>query len=109
MLQDIRARFGRVQYREHSLLRPIERGIDPACIREAVFSQDAEVIEDYPDHPYGPCCLVLGWWDDRRPLHVLVSTTDPPWLITAWDPSNDPRNRWESDFRSRRRPPEEVE
>ncbi len=101
MLQDIRDRFDQVQYRDHALHSVIERAIDPAHIREAVFSQDAEVIAEYPDHPYGACSLVLGWWDDRRPLHVLFALAGPLWIISVWDPSVDPKNRWEADFKTR--------
>jgi hypothetical protein len=79
-----------------------ERGIRPGHIREALLSEDAEIIEAYPDHFYGGCCLILGWWGDRRPLHVVIATSSPLRVISAWDPSADPKNRWEADFKTRR-------
>jgi len=45
------------------------------------------VIEDYPDHRRGACCLVYGTTPTGRPLHV-VCTTDRPLLIiiTVYEP-----------------------
>lgn len=103
VLEVIRAGFDRVQYREHAIEKLAERGILPSHIRDAVFSIEAEVIDSRPDHPYGPCHLVLGWRADHRPLHMLFGTTEPLRVITAWDPSVDPKNRWEADFKTRRR------
>jgi hypothetical protein len=100
-LEDIKARFADVQYREHALVRLLQRGIQPEHIAEAIISDEPEIIEDYPDHAYGPCCLVLGWWDDRQPLHVLLTMSDPIRLISAWDPSTDPKGRWEPGFKTR--------
>ena len=94
-------------YREHAQDHIAERGIHPAIIREAVCSPHAEVIELTLDDPRGPSCLVLGWWGDKRPLHVLFGLGFPLWIITAWDPSVDPKNRWEPDFKTRRRAKEE--
>ena len=102
-MDDIRARFESVVYREHALQKILERGIDPARIKEAIHSPDAEVIESYPNDPRGPSCLVLGWWDDGQPVHVVVGLGATLWIITAYDPSVDARGRWEPDFKTRRR------
>jgi hypothetical protein len=81
-----------------------ERHIDPAIIREALFSPDAEVIEDYPNHPGGSACLILGWWGNRCPLHVVFGVGSRLYIVTVYDPSVNSRHRWESpDFRTRRR------
>ena len=103
-LEEIWTRLNELEYREHALLRMGERGIHPRHVREAILSEEAEIIESYPDHPYGPCCLVLGWWGNRRPLHVLIATGYPLRMISVWDPSADPKQRWEADFKTRRPP-----
>ena len=58
-----------------------------------------EVIEDYQEDVRGHSCLVLGYGDGRRPIHVVCSPKeDYLAIITAYLP--DP-NLWEDDFRKR--------
>ena len=102
-MDDIRARFASVVYREHALQRILERDIDPAIIKEAINSPNAEIVESYPDDPRGNSCLVLGWWDDDRPLHIVIGLDRRLCVISAYAPSVDDRERWESDFKTRRR------
>jgi len=58
-----------------------------------------EVIEDYPDDPRGSSCLMLGFGDMGRPIHVVCSPK-PDFLaiITAYLPNED---EWSDDFRVR--------
>ena len=103
-MDDIRARFPSVRYPEGRKFDMIlRRGITPAQIAEAINSPEAEIIEHYPDDPRGPSCLVLGWCGGARSLHIVIGLSEPPKIITAWDPSVDPRDRWEPGFRRRRR------
>jgi hypothetical protein len=98
----IRSNFAGARYRNHAFDMILERGIHPVIIREAIHSPDAEIIRMNPGDARGPSCLILGWWDDRRPLHILLGIGYPLWVITVWDPSVDPKNRWESDFKTYR-------
>lgn len=41
-------------------------------LEEAIGRDSPEIIEDYPDDPRGPACLVLGWPDMFRPFHVVI-------------------------------------
>jgi hypothetical protein len=58
------------------------------------------VIQDYPEDARGHSCLMLGWGDKDRPLHV-VCAPKPDYLavITTYLPSPE---QWELDWRTRR-------
>ena len=59
-----------------------------------------ELIEDYPSDPRGHSCLMLGFGEGGRPLHVVCSPKDDYLaVITAYLP--DPA-QWSDDFRRRR-------
>jgi hypothetical protein len=59
-----------------------------------------ELIEDYPNDPRGHSCLLLGFGDDDRPVHVVCSPKDDYLaIITAYLP--DPA-QWSEDFKRRR-------
>jgi len=49
--------------------------------------KNCEVLEDYPDHKRGACCLVCGKTFEGRYLHI-VCTTNLPYLviITTYEP-----------------------
>jgi hypothetical protein len=83
----------------HALERCVERNISPEEIREVILS--GEVIEEYPEHRYGPCCLIYGITGEGRILHVQCSI-EPVWIITAYDPTINPEE-WEDNFKRRKR------
>lgn len=54
------------------------------------------LVEDYPDDLRGHSCLILGFGDGGRPIHVVVAPKgDYLAVITAYVP--DP-NQWSPDF-----------
>lgn len=83
----------------HAIERFIERNISPEEVKEVIFS--GEIIEEYPEHKYGSCCLIYGLTKEGRILHVQCSI-DPMWIITAYDPTLHPED-WEEDFKRRKR------
>ena len=64
----------------------------------AVVAQ-GELVEDYPNDPRSDSCLLLGFRDDGRPIHVVCSPKkDYLAIITAYPP--DPA-QWSADFKTR--------
>lgn len=54
-------------------------------VLEALAS--GRVLENYPEHRRGPCCLVCGYTRERRALHVVCTTAQPLLIvITAYEP-----------------------
>jgi len=49
--------------------------------------QRGEILEHYPEHRRGACCLVNGLTDTGRPLHIVCTTAQPLLiLITVYEP-----------------------
>lgn len=81
-----------------------EIAADGLYVRDVVGSiADAVVVEDYPDHPRGPCVLLLQKDRTEKPIHVVwgipKGESSPAVLVTAYRP--DPQ-RWEPDFLRRK-------
>ncbi len=48
---------------------------------------NGQVLENYPEHRRGPCCLIGGTANDERPLHVVCTTVRRPLIIiTVYEP-----------------------
>lgn len=61
-----------------------------------------EILELYPEHRRGACCLVSGETEEGRPLHIVCTTARPLLiLITAYEPRSP---KWVTP-RKRRSPP----
>lgn len=48
---------------------------------------NGEILEDYPDDPRGPSCLILGY-SGKRAIHVVCGCTNSNWIriITVYIP-----------------------
>lgn len=55
-------------------------------IKEALLSNQAEIIERYPDDLRGPSFLVLGFTKEGRPIHFVCAIADVAILITLYRP-----------------------
>jgi len=93
---------GRYEYSRHA---EKERQADMIYVHELEEALcSCEIIEDYPDDPRGPSCLVLGF-AGHRPVHAVCCVKQDPeevFLITVYDPSKHP-TRWVDQYRRRRR------
>ena len=78
------------EFSKHAVDQSIIRDISVAEMEEAISGR-CEIIEDYPDDKYGPSCLILGFTEDRRPLHLQCSYPSRPLIkmITLYEPDPD--------------------
>jgi hypothetical protein len=100
MIEPIRAKIqaGQFELSRHAVDQSILRQISIQELRQAVAC--GEIIETYTEDKYGPSCLVLGFPQAGRPLHIQSSYPSRPLIkiITVYEP--DPAE-W-IDFRLRR-------
>jgi hypothetical protein len=100
-IDSIRQKFGEDQFEfsKHAVDQSLIRRILVQEVREAVAN--GLIIEDYPNDKYGPSCLILGFTQTQRPLHIQCSYPSRPIIkiITLYEPQAD---KWNSDFTVRR-------
>jgi len=79
------ARAENIRVTLHAHQEMVEEGITLDELLEALSS--AEMLENYPQHRRGACCLVAGSTASRRPLHVVCTTAQPTLVIvTVYEP-----------------------
>ena len=89
---------GRFEFSRHAFKRAIERNISDLEIRQV--SRAAKLIEYYPEDKYSPSCLLLGYSEKGRALHLQVSlvSSERVKIITLYEPDPD---RWIDDEKRR--------
>jgi len=89
-IEDIRkkVRTDEFEFSKHAVDQSIIRRIKVQEVREAIL-RDSEIIEDYPDDKYGPSCLILGFTEGNRPLHIQCSYPSRPVIkiVTLYEPN----------------------
>jgi hypothetical protein len=92
-------KFYNFEFTRLALIRIIERNISEAEIQQ--IHKNARIIEDYPEDKYSPSCLILGFTDIDRPLHIQVSRNISTCvrIITVYEPSE---QEW-IEYRSRKK------
>ena len=78
----------------HAGERLIERHISVREIEEAISSDSAEVIEDYPEDLRSPSCLILGITEAGRPLHIQCTCSPNVAVVTAYEPKPEEWIEW---------------
>ena len=88
-LNQIRSQLsaGEFSFSRHALKRVVERNISEIEIKQ--IGMNANIIEEYPEDKYSPSCLLLGFTQTGRPLHIQVSRTDTDLvkIITLYEPN----------------------
>jgi hypothetical protein len=75
---------GNYRYTVHGAQQRITRRLRRAEIEQAVAA--GEIIEDYPQHHYGPACLVMGRTAEGKGLHILVGLRPILSIVTVYEP-----------------------
>ncbi|MFQ5965809.1 MAG: DUF4258 domain-containing protein [Candidatus Scalinduaceae bacterium] len=81
--------LGEFEFSRHALKRVVERNISELEIKEA--GRNAKIIEEYPGDKYTSSCLLLGFTNIERPIHIQVSLADTEFvkIVTVYEPSED--------------------
>jgi len=77
-----RANKNEFQLTGHAHKERQEEVIKTEEIRMALIK--AEILENYPDDPRGPSCLVSGY-SSGRAIHVVCGRTKGDWLLVITD------------------------
>ncbi len=86
-LERIRAQANaeNIRVTQHAQQEMVEEDIPLNEVLEAIAT--GQILEDYPEHRRGPCCLLSGLAQDGRPLHIVCTTARPVLvIITAYEP-----------------------
>ncbi len=87
LLQRIReqAQAGEYRLTVHAHQEMWDEDISLSEVLEAIAT--AHVLENYPEHRRGPCCLLNGQTRQGRPLHIVCTTAcEMLILITVYEP-----------------------
>ncbi|BAZ82168.1 MAG: DUF4258 domain-containing protein [Sphaerospermopsis kisseleviana] len=100
-LEEIQTKFSQDQFEfsKHGVDQSILRGIGVKEIKKAI--QNGKIIEDYPNDKYGASCLIHGFTQNGRPIHVQCSYPSRSLIkiITVYEPDS---HRWSDDFTRRK-------
>lgn len=78
---------GDVLVTQHAHIEMVDESIRLDGVLETTASEDARILEDYPTHRRGPCCLLGGKTQAGRPLHVVCTTAlSELIIITVYEP-----------------------
>jgi len=79
------AASGDMRITQHAQQEMVEDEISLDEVLEAI--RQGEILEHYPEHRRGACCLVYGPTDEGRPLHSVCTCAEPVLiLITVYEP-----------------------
>ena len=74
-----------IRITEHAAVEMADEDLLLEDVLESI--ETAQVLENYPDHRRGACCLLFGTTREPRPLHVVCTTQGSPVvLITVYEP-----------------------
>ena len=74
-----------IRVTQHAQQEMTEEDITLDQVLEAIAT--GQILENYPEHQRGACCLLYGRTRSPRPLHIVCTTTQPILIIiTVYEP-----------------------
>lgn len=68
-----------IRITQHAQQEMAEEGIALNEVLEAIAT--GQILENYPEHRRGACCLLNGVTKEGRPLHIVCTTARPVLII----------------------------
>lgn len=97
-INDLRGYYNSIVHTMHVLERCYQRNISPDDIEHAIVV--GEIIEQYPDDFPNPSCLIFGYTESNKPIHIVIgSDGNCAKIITAYFPSAE---KFEDDLKTRK-------
>jgi hypothetical protein len=87
IVQRIRLQANAAEFRitQHAHQEMVEEEITLDQLQEAIAS--CQLLENYPQHLRGACCLLNGQTRGGRPLHIVCTAAQPVLIvITVYEP-----------------------
>lgn len=76
---------GKIRVTQHAQQEMTEEDIILGEVCEAIAN--GEILESYPYHRRGACCLLNGYTANKRFLHIVCTTRQPVVIIiTTYEP-----------------------
>ena len=76
-----------IRITQHAQQEMAEEDITLDEVLEAIAT--GQILENYPGHRRGACCLLNGLTKKRRPLHIVCTTVQPVLIIiTIYEPKS---------------------
>ena len=75
----VQVRSGNIRLTQHAQQEMVEEDIALDEVLEALVQ--CQIIENYPRHSRGACCLISGLTQMKRAIHVLCTTGQSPLII----------------------------
>jgi hypothetical protein len=89
ILQRIRAQAEAENFHitQHAQQEMVEENIKLDEVLEVIDT--GQILEDYPQHRRGACCLINGITKNGRPIHVVCTSAQPTLIIiTVYEPKS---------------------
>lgn len=76
-----------IRITQHAQKEMVEENITLDEVLEVIGT--GQILEDYPQHRRGACCLINGITQNGRPMHVVCTCAQPTLIIiTAYEPKS---------------------
>lgn len=81
MLENIKeqAKNENIRLTQHGQQEMVEEDIKLSDLFEAISI--CEILENYPEHQRGVCCLLSGTTNSGRNLHIVCTTSQPVLIV----------------------------